>query len=938
MAQEIQKSSTTAVENYLSAYSRLKVDSLLIIEDVNPEISLDGRKPLLLVHGWSFDGNPSPPGGYYWNNFLNYLKNDPELSANFKPYLVMYWSNDVPVKEIAAEFRNQLEKIGLHEQKLTIIGHSMGGLVSRSFMNEQYYTTGNSMGEKCGNSVDLLITLSTPHHGSPMANGPARNAKVPFFLQLTMNTVDGLVFSETAYDEVNRTDLHWDNYDELLDYQNYSDEKNNWLISLNENTIYDERTICYSGAVKGQFLIPDAGNLDEVYTLGAYFMEQGFGFSNDGIVPVQSSQFEGHTMQALRHFETYNHTDIIVGKNDENELFEALQIDLLGVSPLKLIWPGTAINYIKHSQYRDIEWKAPSTINKLNIYFSSDSGNTYSLIADKINAADEKFSWFFPDINSSECFIKIEDAESPNTTSVSANPFTIFHNQITITKPAKNNYFVRYKDNIIQWTQEGIGEKVNLNYIDSENNIEKVIAENVSTNSGNNSFVWSADESLPPTGQAVIQIQLQDLYPKYGDDEIYKFTSDPFKVFGDPVFTILTPETSPVDYFGIAGEEVLIGSIFFIKWKAEGEIKYVEFYLCDKDKNTITSLGVDSNAPALVSSRISRINVPEIFGNEFYILARAGEAINSIQLEKYSERTFRINRKPQIILPVAEDSMLSIRPCFEVASMDNADRYTFFLQDTLASDEHHSWEYQSASPQHCIPPTINNELQPGMAYLLTVVAHFDTIVSFANQIKFSAERTAPWAFNIVQPVNGDSTLEDSIQIVWTRSVAANNYLITAKQNGIPFLESDLLEPEDTSFTLEFYDIKQTSNIEIEVKAFNVFGETSVKTELVKEVISDGILMQNSAPNYRLRNYPNPVSDATVFEFMLPGETKTYRVSLILRTLSGQKIQTIIEGELTGGLQQVRWHKNENGHQLKPGNYICQLRINEQTTSRIFQIH
>ena len=109
-------------------YSVLDIDELLVIEDAAPELPLEGRKPLLLVHGWNFDGQPAPPGGNYWNNFVNYLKNDATLKANFKPYLVKYWSNYVTVKEIGVAFRDQVEAMGLHEQKVAIIGHSMGAL------------------------------------------------------------------------------------------------------------------------------------------------------------------------------------------------------------------------------------------------------------------------------------------------------------------------------------------------------------------------------------------------------------------------------------------------------------------------------------------------------------------------------------------------------------------------------------------------------------------------------------------------------------------------------------------------------------------------------------------------------------------------------------------------------------------------------------------
>ena len=54
--------------------------------------------------------------------------------------------------------------------KINIVGHSMGGLVARCFIENMYYT--NPYGEEIGydKHVDKLITICTPHWGSGYAN------------------------------------------------------------------------------------------------------------------------------------------------------------------------------------------------------------------------------------------------------------------------------------------------------------------------------------------------------------------------------------------------------------------------------------------------------------------------------------------------------------------------------------------------------------------------------------------------------------------------------------------------------------------------------------------------------------------------------------------------------------------------------------------------
>ena len=56
-------------------------------------------------------------------------------------------------------------------------------------------------------------------------------------------------FLGPADNQVNRSDLHWDNYDGLLDYSFYSSEQNLALNALNGSTTYDMNIITYAGSV-----------------------------------------------------------------------------------------------------------------------------------------------------------------------------------------------------------------------------------------------------------------------------------------------------------------------------------------------------------------------------------------------------------------------------------------------------------------------------------------------------------------------------------------------------------------------------------------------------------------------------------------------------------------------------------------------------------------
>ncbi|MBN1232843.1 MAG: T9SS type A sorting domain-containing protein [Candidatus Coatesbacteria bacterium] len=58
----------------------------------------------------------------------------------------------------------------------------------------------------------------------------------------------------------------------------------------------------------------------------------------------------------------------------------------------------------------DIEWHSKG-VNKINIYFSSDTGNTYNLVASNVDAAPQSYSWTVPEVESTKCKIKLEDVE-----------------------------------------------------------------------------------------------------------------------------------------------------------------------------------------------------------------------------------------------------------------------------------------------------------------------------------------------------------------------------------------------------------------------------------------------------------------------------------------------------------------------------------------------
>jgi len=128
--------------------------------------SLYNRTPLILVHGNGGEAKPN----YRWGNFLKQSKKDSEFLDKFKIYLFQ-WDSDQSNKFNADALGIAIDgQEELNDKKIIILAHSRGGLVSRYYLNDYITKTGLYSNQPAGQRVDNLITLGTPHRGSPVAD------------------------------------------------------------------------------------------------------------------------------------------------------------------------------------------------------------------------------------------------------------------------------------------------------------------------------------------------------------------------------------------------------------------------------------------------------------------------------------------------------------------------------------------------------------------------------------------------------------------------------------------------------------------------------------------------------------------------------------------------------------------------------------------------
>lgn len=278
------------------------------------------RVPVLLVHGLGGSNEG-------WESFLRAYERNPAWRGAFKPYTFRYSTDAAEVAAdpsaprsipaVAGALRDAMQAFydrrtepphfGFGGKRVIVLAHSMGGLVARSMMQEHVFSDGQRGGQK----VLRLVTLGTPHHGSPLMDAG---------LALGLNTIAELSDTYAGF----LAQLTWTNYDGL---DMFGGRCNPWLAGLNNyapatggrygrcGTVaanplpgYYEKIIAYgTGALQDRDVdtgspgvykpgSPTSLRLTSQYLLGAY----GRRYPNDGIVPMESAQFAGAPLAQRR--------------------------------------------------------------------------------------------------------------------------------------------------------------------------------------------------------------------------------------------------------------------------------------------------------------------------------------------------------------------------------------------------------------------------------------------------------------------------------------------------------------------------------------------------------------------------------------------------------------------------------------------------------------
>lgn len=215
-------------------YKPSRIDTIIVVDVNNINVRLFSipiqiyRAPVVLVHG--FTGGDGGVSGESFHTTKDFLFNTGNYLWNFirvvNYHTTSYQSFNVNQYVVPNNINNIFDELRFNKVscgKVDVVGFSMGGCLSRIYLQSNAYS------EK--NDIHKLITINTPHFGSQWGNLFKNNRTRPVVLPF-LNT---LIRFDLGADYINE-----DNYGAVYDLSVNSQAMNNLLNSssnLNKSTV-----------------------------------------------------------------------------------------------------------------------------------------------------------------------------------------------------------------------------------------------------------------------------------------------------------------------------------------------------------------------------------------------------------------------------------------------------------------------------------------------------------------------------------------------------------------------------------------------------------------------------------------------------------------------------------------------------------------------------
>jgi len=260
---------------------------LVRIEPTNPDVDAndygiavaceDGcdleytRYPIVLMHGMGGFGSLF--------DLLDYFYGVPD-DLTGRGYAVHYFSVEPydPIVSRAGEWAGHFDQLVADGQgrKFNLVGHSQGGLDARYLIWEHGYAE----------RVASLTTISSPHHGTPMADVVTGAVDVS---PLDGEVLDAALTALSLLMGMGEQEAA----DAMADISTAGMEEFNVLYPDHPDVSYYSWAGHSCGILEPTCILEQGGEVVDLFLGPTYTLILAFGYANDGMVPVESAQWGG---------------------------------------------------------------------------------------------------------------------------------------------------------------------------------------------------------------------------------------------------------------------------------------------------------------------------------------------------------------------------------------------------------------------------------------------------------------------------------------------------------------------------------------------------------------------------------------------------------------------------------------------------------------------
>ncbi len=292
----------------------------LLLPDEENEAGNASRQTLVLVHG------------HYWKDGLGQqfdpeersflfepFRNDPrydELHSRYRVFTYLYPTHagyDFTGSTLACQIQAVLPKQS-GERDVTVIAHSMGGLVARHALRHQ----------GLGGRLSTLITLATPHHGTILANmvmaGSGLRRKIGWIPDIFRQLGQRIWVASPAMQGMSAHSP--EPFIPRGREEHFDFPLNHALARLNDTDPYLDRLVCLMGRVRGLWL--RGRNIwDQLprWVLGRHAsVFRGL----DPLVRLESGLAEGLAVRSRHALDDLDHESIVTSPMTHDLLYQML--------------------------------------------------------------------------------------------------------------------------------------------------------------------------------------------------------------------------------------------------------------------------------------------------------------------------------------------------------------------------------------------------------------------------------------------------------------------------------------------------------------------------------------------------------------------------------------------------------------------------------------